>query len=198
MDKIYGGEDGKGSGTGSEPNVGWWKYFFSTDEKSAISSVKGFFNGTWNTISDNVWNKVEVDGKTTYTINWDLIPNSIKKLCGDPASEDVKNSICYQHINKSLLALAGISLGMYLYVKLKGTKKEKAILERRLRDARRLSEDTSDDTNTKSLRRRKTGRLRAYSELSDSFSEESPKRRPSRRNRQSANRRSGRYTSRRR
>jgi hypothetical protein len=197
MDKIYGGEDGKGSGTGSgSGNIdpSWWSTYFATPISSAYGSVHSFVTGDWSKINgEDVWTKVGDGDAATYKINWNLIPNSISNLCGDS-----KTSLCYQHINKSLLALAGISLGMYLYVKLKGTKKEKAILERRLRDARRLSEDTSDDTNTKSLKRRKTGRVRAYSELSDSFSQESPKRRPSRRNRQSANRRSGRYTSRRR
>jgi len=193
MDKIYRGEGGN-STNNDNIDPSWWSQYFATPISSAYNSVHSFVTGDWSKINgEDVWTKVGDGDAATYKINWNLIPNSISKLCGDNPE-----SLCYKHINKSLLALAGISLGMYLYVKLKGTKKEKAILERRLRDARRLSEDTSDDRNTKSLKRRKTGRLRAYSEFSDSFSEESPKHKPSRRNRQSANRRSSRYTSRRR
>ena len=178
MKKNYGG-DGT-AGTESIPEaIGWWEYFFSTNKGSAIGNVKEYFQDGWATISDNVWKTIKVEGKPdTYEINWDLIPTSIQKLCGDTTKTDVQNSPCFKHINKSLLALAGISLGMYLYVKLKGTKKENEIMEKRLRDARRLSEDVSDDANVKSLKRRKTGRQKAYSELSESFSSDSKSRKP--------------------
>jgi hypothetical protein len=180
MKKNYGGDGTAGTaGSDSIPDaIGWWEYFFSTDKGSAIGNVKEYFQDGWNTISSNVWTEVTENGKTISKINWDLIPTSIQKLCGDTTKTDVQKSPCFKHINKSLLALAGISLGMYLYVKLKGTKKENEIMEKRLRDARRLSEDVSDDANVKSLKRRKTGRQKAYSELSESFSSDSKSRKP--------------------
>jgi hypothetical protein len=70
----------------------------------------------------------------------------------------------------ALLATAGVSLSVYLYTQFKGTKEEKEVLERKLREARRSTEETSD----KHIKRRRTNKLRQLSDIeTSSFSQSS-------------------------
>ena len=70
----------------------------------------------------------------------------------------------------ALLATAGVSLSVYLYTQFQGTKEEKEVLERKLREARRSTEESSD----KHIKRRRTNKLRQLSDIeTSSFSQSS-------------------------
>ena len=70
-------------------------------------------------------------------------------------------------------ALAGIALSTYLHIRMEGTKEEKDALDRKIREARRESEESSDPRSDN--RRRKSNRQRSFSE--DGSSSSSTKRR---------------------
>lgn len=187
-----------------------WKTFFNESVDKAKKSATEMATGVWDKLGEfalgDGFVKVAEETKdgapakaaSTFADILKNLPQGVatklRTYCGD--SQTCKNLVTPEIL--ALLSVIGISVGAYLYVKFRGTKKEKAVLEKRLRDARRLSEETSDDMNSKSLGRRERGRRTYTSQLSDSFSEEPPKRRSSRRNRPSGNRRGSRYTSRRR
>lgn len=65
----------------------------------------------------------------------------------------------------AVLTVAGISLAYYIYTQVRGTPEEKAAVNRKLRMARRMTEETSD----KRIKRRQTNKIR---HLTKSFGSE--------------------------
>jgi hypothetical protein len=78
-------------------------------------------------------------------------------------------------------ALAGIALSTYLRIRMEGTKEEKDALDRKIREARRESEESSDPRSEN--RRRKSNRQRSFSE--DGSSSSTKRRRVNKSNRRS-------------
>ena len=72
-------------------------------------------------------------------------------------------------------ALAGIALSTYLHIRMQGTKEDKDALDRKIREARRESEESSDPRSEN--RRRKSNRQRSFSEDGSSSSRSSSRRR---------------------
>ena len=73
------------------------------------------------------------------------------------------NEQCRQMVSRETLGnlvVVGIPLAIYLYVKFKGTDEEKEKMETKLREARRMTEETSD----RRIKRRRTNKLRELTE----------------------------------
>ena len=146
-----------------------WSKFFGESLNSATGSIGKFLPdlGLWNTIA----NAIMTDGhKKDVSDIIAQIPGALgakmQTLCSDPGT--CKNII--SHETTGYLALIGVPLSVYLYVKFQGTKEEKEVLERKLREARRSTEETSD----KHIKRRRTNKLRQLSDIeTSSFSQSS-------------------------
>lgn len=153
-----------------------WKAMFNDTVASAKKAATEMSNGYWDKLGQFALGDKFVIGTketagSTFTDILSGLPQGVANHLKGYCAKD--GQTCRDLItptNLALLSVAGISVGAYLYIKFSGTKKEKTMLAKRLRDARRLSEDVSDDANYRSLNRRRTGQLKQYSELSDSFS----------------------------
>jgi hypothetical protein len=84
-------------------------------------------------------------------------------------------------------AAIGMSLAAFMYIKMKGSKKEKERLEKELRRARRESEESSDERSHN--RRRRSSRRDSNSDSGSSGNDESSSRVRRSRNRRSDNKR---------
>lgn len=84
------------------------------------------------------------------------VGDQIHKVCF--GNEDCKSMVSRETLGN--LAIVGIPLAIYLYVKFKGTDEEKENMETKLREARRMTEETSD----RRMKRRRTNKLRELSE----------------------------------
>ena len=146
-----------------------WSQFFGQSVNAASSSIGSFLPdlGLWNTFA-----KAIVDGGGDKPVSdiIALIPGAlgakIQTLCSDPTkcAEIISNE------TTGYLALIGVPLSVYLYVKFQGTTEEKEVLKRKLREARRSTEETSD----KHIKRRRTNKLRQLSDIeTSSFSQSS-------------------------
>lgn len=146
-----------------------WSKFFSESVNAASSSIAKYLPdlGLWNTVA----NAIVKDGNTQPVSEIIAqIPGALgakmQTLCSNP-------DICKGIISPKTtgyLALIGVPLSVYLYVKFQGTKEEKEVLERKLREARRSTEESSD----KHIKRRRTNKLRQLSDIeTSSFSQSS-------------------------
>ena len=84
------------------------------------------------------------------------VGDQIHKVC-------FENEQCKQMVSRETLGnlvVVGIPLAIYLYVKFKGTDEEKENMETKLREARRMTEETSD----RRIKRRRTNKLRELTE----------------------------------
>ena len=146
-----------------------WSKFFGKSLDAASKSIARFWSdlGLWNTFANAI-----VDGgdKTDVSAIIALIPGAlgakIQTLCsGENACRDI-----ISNETTGYLALIGVPLSVYLYVKFQGTTEEKEVLKRKLREARRSTEETSD----KHIKRRRTNKLRQLSDIeTSSFSQSS-------------------------
>jgi hypothetical protein len=146
-----------------------WSKFFGEPLSKAVNSIAGFLPKTelWNTFAKAI---VTSDETKTVSEIIALIPGAlgakIQTLCSDPTkcAEIISNE------TTGYLALIGVPLSVYLYVKFQGTTEEKEVLKRKLREARRSTEETSD----KHIKRRRTNKLRQLSDIeTSSFSQSS-------------------------
>ena len=146
-----------------------WSQFFGQSVNAASSSIGSFLPdlGLWNTFA-----KAIVDGGGDKPVSdiIALIPGAlgakIQTLCSDPK----KCADIISNETTGYLALIGVPLSVYLYVKFQGTTEEKEVLKRKLREARRSTEETSD----KHIKRRRTNKLRQLSDIeTSSFSQSS-------------------------
>lgn len=93
--------------------------------------------------------------------------NAQKIICGDTADVGCINNMKKIVVNnqlKSALAVAGITLAYYIYTQVRGTPEEKAAVNRKLRQARRMTEETSD----KRIKRRQTNKIKQLTKSFDS------------------------------
>jgi hypothetical protein len=146
-----------------------WSKFFGESLNAAAKSIGSFLPdlGLWNTFA-----KAIVDNGETQKVSdiIALIPGAlgakIQTLCSDPK----KCADIISNETTGYLALIGVPLSVYLYVKFQGTTEEKEVLKRKLREARRSTEETSD----KHIKRRRTNKLRQLSDIeTSSFSQSS-------------------------
>jgi hypothetical protein len=88
------------------------------------------------------------------------LPSSAKTaICGDGTNPNCINSMKQIVVNnplQSALAAAGITLAYYIYTQVRGTPEEKAAVNRKLRQARRMTEEIS----AKPIKRRKTNKIK--------------------------------------
>ena len=146
-----------------------WSKFFGESLDAASKSIGDFLPklGVWNTFANAI-----VTGGNTQTVSEIIaqIPGAlgakIQTLCSDPK----KCADIISNETTGYLALIGVPLSVYLYVKFQGTTEEKEVLKRKLREARRSTEETSD----KHIKRRRTNKLRQLSDIeTSSFSQSS-------------------------
>ena len=146
----------------------WSKFFGESLDAASNSLTKlGLGLDLWNTFANAIVDNGK-NQKVSEIIA--LIPGAlgakIQTLCSDPAkcAEIISNE------TTGYLALIGVPLSVYLYVKFQGTTEEKEVLKRKLREARRSTEETSD----KHIKRRRTNKLRQLSDIeTSSFSQSS-------------------------
>ena len=146
-----------------------WSAFFGEPLSKAVNSIASFLPKAefWDTFAKAIM----TDGHTKEVSEIIAqIPGALgakmQTLCSNPAT--CKDII--SHETTGYLALIGVPLSVYLYVKFQGTKEEKEVLERKLREARRSTEETSD----KHIKRRRTNKLRQLSDIeTSSFSQSS-------------------------
>lgn len=146
-----------------------WSTFFGEPLSKAVNSIAGFLPKAelWNTFANAI---VEGGEKADVSAIIAQIPKALgakmQTLCSDPKT-------CEGIISPKTtgyLALIGVPLSVYLYVKFQGTKEEKEVLERKMREARRSTEESSD----KHIKRRRTNKLRQLSDIeTSSFSQSS-------------------------
>lgn len=146
-----------------------WSAFFGEPLSKAVNSIAGFLPKAelWNTFANAI---VEGGEKADVSDIIAQIPGALgakmQTLCSNP--ETCKGIISPK--TTGYLALIGVPLSVYLYVKFQGTKEEKEVLERKLREARRSTEESSD----KHIKRRRTNKLRQLSDIeTSSFSQSS-------------------------
>jgi hypothetical protein len=92
------------------------------------------------------------------------IDNTIDLVSQLPASMQTKlQNLCHSEGQQcvtwisnqaGLASIVGLSLVTFLYIKLKGTQAQNKELEKKLRNARRQSEESSEEVNRRSLHRR--------------------------------------------
>ncbi len=123
----------------------------------------------------------EYDIPTQVTDAWTYVkglPSSAKTaICGDGTNPNCINNMKKIVVNnplQSALAAAGITLAYYIYTQVRGTPEEKAAVNRKLRQARRMTEETSD----RRIKRRQTNKIKHLTKsfgpsegLSESLSE---------------------------
>ena len=121
-----------------------------THHYDLAGKVDGFVGSAWKFVKEN-------------------LPKNVQEtICGtDPNTMCINNlkNIVVDNPLKSALTVAGISLAYYLYTQARGTPEEKAAVNRKLRMARRMTEETSD----KRIKRRQTNKIR---HLTKSFGSE--------------------------
>lgn len=88
----------------------------------------------------------------------DKIPGAVGDQIHNVCGENCKTMVSRETLGN--LVVVGIPLAIYLYVKFKGTDEEKENMETKLREARRMTEETSD----RRMKRRRTNKLRELSE----------------------------------
>jgi hypothetical protein len=140
-----------------------------TDIGNWFTSSTDYFKNSdaWKTLAQKVTGSQETKIRIKDVIS--QIPGKtgeyLNNLCGTTNCTKIISD------NKiALLATAGVSLSVYLYTQFQGTKKEKEVLERKLREARRSTEETSD----RRIKRRRTSKLRQLSDIEpSSFSQSS-------------------------
>ena len=140
-----------------------------TDIGNWFTSSTDYFKNldAWKTLAQKVTGLEETNIRIKDVIS--QIPGKtgeyLNTLCG---KTDCTKIISDNKI--ALLATAGVSLSVYLYTQFQGTKEEKEVLERKLREARRSTEESSD----KHIKRRRTNKLRQLSDIEmSSFSQSS-------------------------
>ena len=145
-----------------------WSTFFGESLDTASSSIGSFLpdSGLWNTFAKAIVDQGETK-KVSDIIA--LIPGAlgakIQTLCsGKNACTDI-----ISNETTGYLALIGVPLSVYLYVKFQGTTEENEVLKRKLREARRSTEETSD----KHIKRRRTNKLRQLSDIETSSDDKS-------------------------
>jgi hypothetical protein len=146
-----------------------WSKFFGESINAATKSI-GYFlpnTGLWNSFAKAIVdNGDKLDVSEIIAQIPGALGTKIQTLCANAKT-------CEEIISPQTtgyLALIGVPLSVYLYVKFQGTKEEKEVLERKLREARRSTEETSD----RRIKRRRTSKLRQLSEIEPSnFSQSS-------------------------
>ncbi len=93
------------------------------------------------------------------------LPASMQTKLQNLCNNDGQQCVNWISNQAGLASIVGISLVTFLYIKLKGTQAQKKELEKKLRNARRQSEESSEEVNRRSLHRRKTNKLRQISRL---------------------------------
>ncbi len=132
-------------------------------------------NGNWFTSSTNylknsdAWKTLaqKITGSQDANIRIKDVISQIPGKTGEYLNNLCGTTNCTKIISDNKIALlvtAGVSLSVYLYTQFQGTKKEKEVLERKLREARRSTEETSD----RRIKRRRTSKLRQLSEIEPS------------------------------
>ena len=146
-----------------------WSKFFGDSIDAASTSIGQYWpnSGLWNTFANAIVTNGD-NAKVSEIIA--QIPGAlgakIQTLCSD--AKTCEGIISPQTLG--YLALIGVPLSVYLYVKFQGTTEEKEVLKRKLREARRSTEETSD----KHIKRRRTNKLRQLSDIeTSSFSQSS-------------------------
>ena len=122
-----------------------------------LTKNAGFWGWLANLISnytpDMIKNIPTYVGTPIYTV--------LSKFCTATPAECQRTLLDANKIGQGTLAAAGISLAIYLYIKFQGTDKEKKILDKKIREARRSTEETSD----RHIKRRRTNKLRQLSDV---------------------------------
>ena len=123
-----------------------WGTFFTESDSAATTNVKTFV-GSLN-LWENLSNAIMENGSTKPVSEViSAIPGALgenlKKLC--PSGECGKGTIVS---NETLgyLAIIGVPLSVYLFVKFRGTNHEKEVLERKLREAKRMSDENTESS----------------------------------------------------
>jgi hypothetical protein len=156
-----------------------WASFFNEKIPVAVNSIGSFFGATdtWKTFATYIVDNYQ-DNETTVSQIIAAMPEAlgkqILKLCSDP--DCMKDVI--EPKNLGLLALIGVPLSVYLYVKISGTEHEKEVLEKKLKQAKRFSESS----NHKRRRLQQLTDMDSSSEDSESFSRSNRPRSSRRRN----------------
>lgn len=123
-----------------------WSGFFGEKAAEATNHVNTFVGDLklWDTLS----NAIMKDGSTKPVSEViSAIPGALgenlKKLC--PSGNCGKGTIVS---NETLgyLAIIGVPLSVYLFVKFRGTDHEKEVLERKLREAKRISDESTESS----------------------------------------------------
>ncbi len=140
-----------------------------------FNQLKGLYQGLFTTTADTVagesgfWNYLaRIISKYTPDQIRNLpitvgtpIHTVLNTLCGYAMDDGANKLLDASKIGKGTLAAVGISLAAYLYIQFRGTDKEKKILDKKIREARRSTEETSD----RHIKRRRTNKLRQLSDV---------------------------------
>jgi hypothetical protein len=125
--------------------VDYWESYFNTPAATASAEAGSFVNkyNLWKKLADTIM----TDGSTKNVSEViSAIPGAlgtkIQSLC--PANICDKTMVTEQTLG--YLAIVGIPLSVYLFVKFRGTDHEKQVLERKLREAKRISDERTDSS----------------------------------------------------
>jgi hypothetical protein len=117
--------------------------------------------GFWSWLANFIYNATPDMIKNLPTYVGTPIYTVLSKFCTATPDECTKTLLSANKIGQGTLAAAGIGLATYLYIKFQGTDKEKKILDKKIREARRSTEETSD----RHIKRRRTNKLRQLSDV---------------------------------
>lgn len=120
-----------------------WSGFFGETIKTATKPVTDYVSslGLWEKLANGV-----VEGGDTKSVTEviaampEALGKQMQRLCSEPKA-------CADKISPQTLgylAIIGVPLSVYLYVKFRGTEHEKKVLERELRRAKRISEEETE------------------------------------------------------
>jgi hypothetical protein len=136
-----------------------------TKTAETVAKETGFWNFLASTIANYTPQQILDLPNTVGT----PIHTVLNTLCGYTTKNCTEILMDASKIGKGTLTAVGISLAAYLYIQFRGTEKEKQILKKKIREARRSTEETSD----RHIKRRRTNKLRQLSEVESASMSES-------------------------
>jgi hypothetical protein len=151
-----------------------WATFFSRSIDDAAVSINYFVQGgeTWHSFANYIlgtgYDRTTMKVSDVIAAMPKALGEKILKLCTNP-TECAEKVIDPKKLG--YLVLIGVPLSVYLYVQLSGTDQEKEVLEKKLQEAKRLSESSSSSSNKKRRRLQQLTDMDLSSE--DSFSSDS-------------------------
>ncbi len=125
--------------------VNTWGETFTDSISRATSAVTEFVAhySSWDTLANAIMEKGSEKSVSDVIL---AIPGALGKkiqsLC--PANTCDKTVVTEQTLG--YLAIVGIPLSVYLFVKFRGTAHEKEVLERKLREAKRISDESTESS----------------------------------------------------